>query len=183
MLARRWFVAVLATVTMIAGCQSGVSGSASPSQNWGPDSYDNYQESYADWAAKYVVCAREFGAAAILHPDGTITDAVAEGRPTKELLDADCIAEVGSPPEAPGLTPEFLSGLYVLFVEEAKCLREHGYTISEAPSQEDWVENYGAASWDPLVDVDHAGLDVSAADAKCPQPDRALAWRIGYSQP
>lgn len=170
----------MAAAVGLGGCSSGATPESTPTQSWGPNSYADYQSAYADWAPKYVTCARKYGADAVLHPNGSISNAVAEGRPEKELLDASCVDEVGSPPKPPPLTPELLRGQYALLVREAECLRRQGYTISEPPSRDEWVENYSFESWDPLVEVQKAGLDVEAADVKCPQPDSAEAWRIGY---
>jgi len=165
----------------LASCAIDSSPNQFAGQTWGPASYSEYEAARAEWGAKYVVCARKYGAAAILHPDGTITDAVAQGRPTTALLDAGCIDEVGPPPESPPLTPELLKGLYAMLVRQADCLREKGYDISNPPSERTWAENYSLDSWNPLLDVRNAGLDVATADGKCPQPDIGEAWRTGYA--
>lgn len=134
---------------------------------------------FADWASRYVDCAREYGADARLNEQGSIENAVGEGRPVREGLDADCIDRVGSPPEPPPLNDEFLAGMFELFVEQADCLRAAGYVISEPPSREEWVENYDGYSWNPLMDVYNAGEDVQAADGLCPQPEPREAERRG----
>ncbi len=168
-------------VIVLAGCTTGGSPVASPSTSWGPDSYDHYEAAYADWAPRYIACARKYGADAKELPDHAIDNAFAEGRPVKDFLDAECVDEVGERPKPPPATAELLQGLYVLYLEEAQCLREQGYDISQPPSQDEWVENYSGESWNPLMDVYLAGFDVQTADGKCPQPDEAEAWRLGYS--
>lgn len=134
---------------------------------------------FADWAPKYVECARSYGADARLVGNGSISVPYAPGRPVDQGLDADCVREVGYPPSVPPRTDAFLRGLYELLVEQAECLRDHGYVISEPPSRQEWVETYGGYSWNPLADVNSAGLAVIEADRTCPQPDPREAERRG----
>ncbi len=142
--------------------------------------YVEFDSMWADWASLYVECARKYGADAEFNPvDGSINNAYAPGRPLTQGLDADCVEELGSPPESPPLTDAFLRGLYELFLVQADCLRAHGYVISEPPSAQEWVENYSGESWNPLMDVHNAGLPVHEADGLCPQPDPVEAERIG----
>lgn len=147
-----------------------------------PTSYADYDRVFADWAPAYVECAREFGAAAQQTDDGGIANPVAAGRPVEDGLDAECIDRIGPPPSAPPLTPAFLRGYYRLLVEQADCLREHGYTISEPPSEDSWVESYDGYSWNPLLDVNAQGKDPGTADGLCPQPDPLEAERLGADQ-
>lgn len=144
-----------------------------------PASYVEYDSLFADWAPRYVECARKYGADAELLPSGSIANAYADGREVKEGLDAACMAEVGSPPDVPAATKAFFMGMYELFIEQADCLRKNGYAISDPPSREHWVETYDGASWDPLMEVNDAGRDVQTADKLCPQPEPREAERIG----
>jgi len=141
-----------------------------------------FAQAYADWAPRYVECARSFGANAELLPDGAIQNPVGEGRATTDGLDSECLDAVGPEPEAPPLTDELLVGLYVLFVDQADCLRAAGYPVAEPPSQREWVENYGPESWAPLLDIMQAGGDAGEAMDVCPQPDPVEAERIGIEQ-
>lgn len=142
-------------------------------------SYDQYDAMHADWANAYVECVRRAGADAQLTDDGSIRNATVPGRQTEEGLDAGCVEEVGHPPDVPAPTDAFMKGLYELLVDQAECLRAHGYTISEPPSRDEWVENYDGYSWNPLLDVNSAGLDVQEADHVCPQPQPREAERLG----
>ena len=144
-----------------------------------PISQAQFAEMSADWSGRYIECARKYGADAHLTNQGSIANPYAEGRPVTNGLDAGCLAEVGDPPAAPPLTPEFLRGLYLEYVDEAACLRRNGYTISDPPSQDAWVEGYSGKSWNPLMDVALAGQDVASADGLCPQPDPVEAERRG----
>lgn len=176
---RRIIVPFIAVLVLLTGCSS----TAEPiDPDPTPSSYAEYDAIFADWAPRYVDCAREHGADARLGDDGSIINAYAEGRPLKEGLDAECIEEVGPPPNAPPLTDAFLRGMYELFLMQAGCLRDHGYSVTEAPSRDQWVDNYDGESWNPLMDVHNAGRDVEEADRLCPQPDPREAERIGSNQ-
>ncbi|MBX3087469.1 MAG: hypothetical protein KF742_03180 [Cryobacterium sp.] len=176
--------AVLACATGMAlflglcGC-----GSSASTEDVNPTpqatSYEQYDAMFADWASRYIECARKYGADARLLNGGSIDQPYAPGRPVKDGLDAACVEEVGESPLPPPLTDSFLAGLYELYVVEAKCLREHGYTISEPPSRKDWVENYGGNSWFPLVEILNNGGDAEKADGLCPQPDPREAEELG----
>ena len=170
------FALALACVVVLSGCSP---SDEPPGGSEGVADYAEFDAVFADWATQYVDCAREYGADARLNDQGSIENAVGEGRPVREGLDADCIDRVGSPPEPPPLNDEFLAGMFELFVEQADCLRAAGYVISEPPSREEWVENYDGYSWNPLIDVFDAGADVQAADGKCPQPGPREAEQRG----
>ena len=141
-----------------------------------------FAEAYADWAPRYVECARSFGADAELLPDGGIENAVAPGRASEKGLDAACLTTVGPEPTAPPVTEELLVGLYVLYLQQADCLRDAGHAVSTPPSRREWVENYSGESWNPLLDVANAGGDLWEAMDVCPQPDPVEAERIGIEQ-
>lgn len=164
----------------LTACTSPAGQSAASSGETASD-YVQYDAIFSDWASRYIECARSFGADAQLTKDGGITQPYAKGRPVKEGLDAECLKEVGPAPDTPPLNDAFLAGLYELYVQQAACLREHDYAISAPPSREQWVENYGAKSWNPLMDVNKSGRDVQEADSMCPQPEPREAERLGNS--
>lgn len=139
-----------------------------------------YYESLADWNGRYVECARSFGADARLAPQYAIVNPAAAGRATTDMgLDAECVKKLGHQPVPPPPSTELLRGWYALLVEEAECLREHGYTVTEPPSRDEYVENYSVFSWFPLSDVSDAGQDAVKAEGQCPQPDPVEAERVG----
>lgn len=162
-----------------SGCSASTDGRDTTVPSPRPTSYEQYDQLFADWAPRYIECARKYGADARLLENGSISDAYAQGRSTLDGLDATCVKEIGLPPDVPKLTDSFLAGMYELFVKEAQCLRDHGYVISEPPSRRDWIENYDGDSWDPLTDVNNAGRDVEEADGLCPQPDPREAEQLG----
>lgn len=173
----------LVAVVLVAACALTLgacgTGEDEPSPQPTPTSQAQFAQLMADWSGRYIECARRYGADARLTDQGSIANAYAEGRPVTNGLDADCVAEVGDPPVAAPLTPEFLRGLYLELVDQAACLRENGYAVSEPPSRDAWVEGYSGESWNPLMDVHLAGEDVVRADAACPQPDPVEAERRG----
>lgn len=186
MTARRHSHVVLAGVLAIAllttACSAEVTGrTESTVEGLVAADYAQYDDLFADWAPRYIECARRYGADAKLSEssEGSIENAYAEGRPVEQGLDADCLAEVGAPPSPPPLTDAFLSGLFQLYLVQADCLRDNGYAISSAPSEAEWVETYDGYSWNPLMDVHEAGGDVWKADQLCPQPDPREAELLG----
>lgn len=166
-----------AVLVAIAGCSA-----EAPQQEQLDLPQAAFAEAYADWAPRYVDCARSFGANAELLPDGAIQNPVAEGRDSDSGLDAQCLETVGPAPSAPPATEALLVGLYTLYVDQAECLREAGYVVSKPPSRREWVENYSGDSWNPLVDVVNMEGNVWAAMDECPQPDPVEAERIGIEQ-
>lgn len=169
-------------LTVLTSCTSPPRGSTD-AESPRPSTYAAYDVLFADWVSRYVECARRFGAAAEVDlQSGSISQAYAPGRPTDQGLDAQCVEDIGYPPKPPELTMPFLRGLYALLVQQGDCLRQNGYAISDPPSRDEWVENYGGLSWNPLTDVQKAGREVSEADALCPQPEGRDAERIGLGE-
>ncbi|MBC7725810.1 MAG: hypothetical protein H7146_13860 [Burkholderiaceae bacterium] len=168
-------IAAIALVALTTGCTSGQADDASAT----PSSMAGYADAYADWAPRYVECARGFGADARITPNGDIQSPVAAGREMRDGLDAECVGTVGTPPAAPPPTASFLRGLHSLLIAQAECLTTNGYTISESPSSDEWVENYDGTSWNPLMDVHATGDDVTRAMALCPQPSERDAEALG----
>ncbi|MGY5318449.1 hypothetical protein ACXA45_04335 [Neomicrococcus lactis] len=94
-----------------------------------------------------------------------------KGRPlSEEGLDADCIKEVGKEPPLPPADESYFHGLYALLQESATCLRSKGFRVSEAPSEDVWVETYSGTSWYPWLEIMNTGGDADAALRACPQP-------------
>lgn len=183
---RRWrlpakILCVLVVLLTATSCADTTERADAPTEAEVAADYAQYDELFADWAPRYVECARKYGADARLSETskGSIENAYAEGRPVEDGLDADCLAEVGAPPSPPPLTDAFLSGLYQLYMVQAECLRGNGYAISAAPSEAEWVETYDGHSWNPLMDVHQAGGDVIQAGRLCPQPDPREAEMLG----
>lgn len=144
-----------------------------------PSAQARFEEAKMDWAQRFVDCLRALGVDAQVTVDGGITKPSVPGRPATGGLDQGCLDEVGEPPAAPPASQALLRGLYELYVEQAACLRDAGYTVSDPPSQDVWVESYSGESWDPLWEAIEAGADPAEAQRQCPQPDPVEAERRG----
>lgn len=175
----RWREVMSCACIAIVGATTAGCSPQGPNSQVTQTSYEDYATNFADWSNKYVECARSFGADARVTPEGSISNPVAPGRSTTDGLDSECIAKVGSAPAPPELTPAFLAGLYELYVEQANCLRELGYVIPDPPSRREWVENYGADSWEPISQLNAQGAYSDEAFKQCPQPDPREAERVG----
>lgn len=181
MSSRRALLGLAGALIVATGC--GLESSPEPGAASSPESYEEYDTLLGDWANAYVECARSYGADARVVEDAggevTITSAYAQGRPVQDGLDAECVDDVGAPPQAPPLTAEYLAGLYELYVEQAACLRAAGYSVSDPPSRTTWVEGYSGESWNPLMDVFESTGSTFEAQSACPQPDPRDAERRG----
>ncbi|GAA2556661.1 hypothetical protein HD598_000271 [Neomicrococcus aestuarii] len=162
------FVAIATAGVAVTGCSAPQEKAASTT----PSNYDEYNALYADWRTKYIECARRYGADAKISADGEgIDKPYAKGRPlSEEGLDADCIKEVGKEPPLPPADESYFHGLYALLQESATCLRSKGFRVSEAPSEDVWVETYSGTSWYPWLEIMNTGGDADAALRACPQP-------------
>jgi hypothetical protein len=128
---------------------------------------------HLQWRIKYVQCVSSVGLDASVTTDG-IGGGSSMDRPRDPQtgLDAECIQRTGLPPVSPPMTDELLNGLYQLSLEQADCLRAEGYKVDPAPPREQWKADYrDGTPWLPTERLVKAGLDVSKAMAKCPEPD------------
>lgn len=172
-------LAVLAALLVLSSCTGdGGTAEAGPSAGATAVNYEEYDSAYADWAPRYVDCVNDAGGRAVLLSDG-IDYPTVSGREEWQGLDALCVESVGGPPEPPPLTDEFLTGLYRGYVIQAECLRNAGYEVSQPPSEQAWVENYGGESWSPFSELLADGGDLVTLERQCPQPDPREAERLG----
>lgn len=162
----------LGAISLLAACAQEAEDETQPS------SQTEYYEHMNDWADRYVQCLRDRGVDAriVVQEDGlpSISPAVAPGTDPSELwngmLDPACIESAGEPPELPAATEDFKVAAYQLASEQAECLRQNGYVVSEAPSLEQWVEEWDGARWDPVGEAGENGHDVFELTAACPDP-------------
>ncbi|GGL39228.1 hypothetical protein GCM10012283_22150 [Phycicoccus endophyticus] len=85
----------------------------------------------------------------------------------------ECESKAGPQPNAKPLTEERVKSQYVALVKSKACLERLGYSISDPPSEEKFVDDYlgGREPWSPFNDV--ADLSASKWDEvnrTCPQP-------------
>lgn len=175
-------LALATGLSLVAGCAADPGGPDGPDRSAPPTSqatattYEQYDGLFAEWQDAFIECARSEGLPASAPVDGRgIDNGSSPDRPVAEGvgLDRECIERVGLPPRAPSLTPETLSGLYDLSLEQAECLRRAGYPVTPAPSREVWIETYTSdePAWLPMQAVYDSGGDAAAAVAACPDPD------------
>lgn len=157
------------TVLLLSACGTPQDAEVSTAAVQTAETYDEYDLLQADWSSRYVQCVREAGGDARV-VGGSIDRPLVPGRSERGGLDAVCLDQVGGPPMTPPLSESFLAGLYELFQVQAECLRSAGYDVPEAPSRQEWVENYSGESWNPLGAVHASGRDVAQAARSCPQP-------------
>jgi hypothetical protein len=82
--------------------------------------------------------------------------------------DIACQREVGIDPEAP--TPqEVVKRDYKLYVEAARCLRNHGWPIGDPPTLQTFLDTYETDPWMPWDSV--PGTDADRAEVACPFPE------------
>jgi hypothetical protein len=128
---------------------------------------------HLQWRIKYVECASTVGLDASVTTNGIGGgSSVDRPRDPQTGLDAECIQRTGLPPLSPPMTDELLDGLYQRSLEQADCLKAEGYKVDPAPPREQWKADYrDGTPWFPMQRLMEAGLDVSKAMAKCPEPD------------
>ena len=70
-----------------------------------------------------------------------------------------CSIEAGPEPQAPVVTREFAQHEYEVAVQMAECLRQHGFTISEAPSAETYIDDVlnSRPPWIPVSELHSNG--------------------------
>src|SRR5680860_195134 len=99
-----------------------------------------------EWDQTMRDCMVQGGWPAVDNGDGTVTWAGSEQNP-KEFEDAyvRCEAEVGTPPAPPLLSDAQYSVMYQYMVETRACLTNLGYSISEPPTVDQWIDGYRAS--------------------------------------
>ncbi|WP_293694925.1 hypothetical protein [uncultured Agrococcus sp.] len=143
-----------------------------------PTSHTEYRELTNEWAEDFVQCLRDKGvdARVVTQEDGSVSvdPAYAPGTDFDELwnglLDPDCIEAAGEPPELPAATEDFKIAAYELISEQAECLRENGYVVGDAPSVDEWIEQWDGARWDPVGEAGENGYDIFELTEHCPDP-------------
>lgn len=136
---------------------SSSSGTSAPDRGAEASSQTEYQDRLDD-------CLRGLGID-VFEQDGQTQY---EGEGFEEAI-AACEAELGPPPAPAPLTDDEIISLYEQSLTAADCLEGLGYTISEPPSVERYIEAYrlsmsgGPPPWNP-----HS--EVRAEVPSCPQP-------------
>lgn len=86
-----------------------------------------------------------------------------------------CQTKVGKPPELPRFTDSQLSNLYDFYLRQKDCLVGEGYTISDPPSRDTFVNTYYSSDpWGPYADIGRVSPTTMAdLESKCPQQPTA----------
>jgi hypothetical protein len=87
-----------------------------------------------------------------------------------------CMAGLNLPPYHPP-SREVMERQYQQVLELAECLRQEGYDIPQAPSEETWIESWSTGTWSPYNDLalptGQAGQDEwDRLNVACPQQTR-----------
>lgn len=176
---RRWTVLLLFTAVGLAGCGDGDAGpppstgpAGSAATTVGPTG------TLADWLTGVVGCLRQEGWQARLTVDhtGIADESVPPSRQAAYQAASDrCEQAAGAPPNAVPMTAEHAASIYRRLLAVRTCLSDHGYTTSEPPAQQEFVQNYlaGTPPWSPYLDVpqDVQGQAWTDLNRACPQPE------------
>lgn len=106
-------------------------------------------------------CLTDLGFPTQMREDGSfeIGEVVADQQNSLDEAITTCTEQVGRGSNARIPSEAELSALYDLMREGRQCLIEHGYTISQPPTRETFIESYLAAyqgadaPWSPWMDI------------------------------
>jgi hypothetical protein len=192
---RRRFIAIAAAFIAVAtACSGAADGAADPTA---PDHgvehrsdvepLDPYPEHRLTgvWGEDVAMCMTELGWDVSAHDDGGISGQFAEGQ--LEIYNEDrsrCEIATGHDPDQYA-SVEYLEKAFENLAEVAGCIQELGYTISESPSKQAWIEwaqqqaqdPQPYVMWNPHGEVADANGSAALAHAlaECPV---AEAWEI-----
>lgn len=108
------------------------------------------------WIAAMAGCLRDAGWDVAVGPAGDSYHAnnlSGEQRPAYIEAEAACEAEVGPPPEVEPLSQAEIREHYRFLLDARECLIGLGYSISEPPSEDAFVESWTTGPWSPFNDV------------------------------
>jgi len=117
-----------------------------------------------------------------LSDDGGVSANIPEDQSDAYNEDQDaCNAEAGARYPFPQVTEKSLRERYALEVENRECLMGEGYTISEPPSVDVWIDQINGSSadvWLPYYEVltssDVNTGNLAALYEKCPDPAQRI---------
>lgn len=133
-----------------------------------------YDRTELEWVHAFADCMREAGFVV------TVDESVPTFKPAEELP-ADqaavwdeavvkCREMLGHPP-AVQFDPSRLPALYEATVAAKACLESLGFTISDPPSLEAWIESYDTGPWLPHSELSPMSeAEWKRVISQCPQP-------------
>jgi len=107
-----------------------------------------------EWLAHLYDCIRQEGWTVSRLPDGGYQVAVPPGQQDAFRRARDsCATALGPAPSAPVLSQTEIRARYTYLVSMRDCLIGLGYTISEPPSIDEFVDTWATGPWSPYNDL------------------------------
>lgn len=169
-LARRGSTAALGlcAAAALAGCTTAASTPSSDASSAVSGARSRYPEPI-DLAKARARCLEQSGWAVTVRDDATITADLEPGTESDYRQDdANCLKSLGIDPDAPP-TQAQLRRAYEVSVKGAACLRDGGWSISNAPTFDTFVDKYESDPWYPWAEV--SDEDFAEATKLCPTPE------------
>jgi hypothetical protein len=186
-----WLVVALGAVMTIMACAPQAPTTQPPPSSHAPSVTDPAQESATpaapsppsastpvftgtreEWLVNLYDCMRSAGWNVTRLPDGGWSIKVPpEQRDAYDAAQATCAAALGPIPTVVPLTEADIRARYEYLVRMRDCLIALGYTISEPPSVEQFVDSWESGPWSPYNDLaDQTGPGAwEQANEACPQ--------------
>ncbi|WP_199038009.1 hypothetical protein [Glycomyces salinus] len=165
--------AVLSGLLLLPACSDGES--ESPGEN-----ASDYMPLMSNLEAGEIMqdCMTEHGWEVELNEFNEIESSHEEAQADQYQADLEsCWAEHGFDKPPPPMDRDTAGEFFDLVVESAGCLEDLGYSISEPPGREDYIEalvSTNGAIWDPYADIVESTTPEEWDEARrsCPQPER-----------
>jgi len=126
------------------------------------------------WTTAMTGCLRDAGWDVVADPAGdgfSVNGLSGEQRPAYIAAEGKCEQQVGPPPPAVPLDEAQIRERYGFLLDARECLIGLGYSISEPPSEEAFLESWATGPWSPYNDVvDSVSSEQwEEINAACPQ--------------
>lgn len=134
---------------------------------------------FSEWLSRLANCIRAAGFEVTVDPDvPTLEPRDESGMSAADIAAYNevwesCRAAVGPPPDPEPLSRDHVSALYDKTVDTKRCLERLGYSITEPPSREAWIESYDSPGgpWLPHAQLPPMSeAEWERVNRACPQP-------------
>lgn len=128
----------------------------------------------AMWQTHMVTCLQEEGWDVVANDDGSLnfTEGGLPSSQYEKYADSvDTCERSSGLPTWDDLSEAQRRGNYQLVVENAQCLRDHGYDLPADPSFQKYEEDQ--AAWSPFADLEISADEFHELEKVCPQP---IGW-------
>jgi hypothetical protein len=171
------FGALLAVATVLGACgtdHGGLSpGPASPSLLPSvATSVTVFRGSRDEWLARLHGCLRDRGWSITPTDDGGWRIDVPNGQQgAYSSAREECIAELGPMPSTPVLTESDIRERYAYLVRARQCLIDLGYSITDPPTVERFLDTWASGPWSPYIELGDqtSPAEWEVANRACPQ--------------